>query len=393
MQTPEEIDLSVLTASGSKAAAHILDIIKAQTGMGLVGMAWVRADMWRACAVVDDIGLGLKAGDELDVDSTLCKDVMEQQIGIAFDDAHAHPVFCNHRTPKLYGFRAYISEPILLGDGTYFGNLFALDPEPKPITSEKNRAIFTACAGIIGKLLQDELLAQQQSREIQGFKETGDAREVFLAVVAHDLRNPLQSMRVAAEILLRGNEPKAAKVADRLIVSTHRMGKLIDDLVDYAKGRAGTGISADPELVEDLGATLNTVVSEFRDGNSRSTFDVMFEYGHPVRVDAPRIQQLLSNLLGNAVAYGAPETSIVVRGHLSNESLFLSVNNRGPLVASDVLAQMFNAHYQGPRSARTSMGLGLSICKQIAAAHGGTLTVVSDPETGTTFTVVLPIVH
>lgn len=390
MHTTAEVDLSVLTASSSKAANHILDIIRAQTGMGLVGMAWVRADVWRACAVIDAIGLGLKAGDELDVDSTLCKDVMESRVGIAFDDAHSHPVFRDHKTPKIYGFRAYISEPIFLSDGTYFGNLFGLDPEPKAITSEKCRAIFTACAGILGKLLEDQLRAQQQTNAIEEYQLTGEAREVFLAVVAHDLRNPLQAMNMAAQLLSRGAEPKTIKVAERLLASARRMGKLIDDLVDYAKGRAGTSISIDREPTDDLASALEAVIAEFEEAQPRHRFDSSFAFEGTLLLDVPRIQQLLSNLIGNAVSYGAPDFPITVEGFTDRDDVVITVNNLGPLVADDVLAQMFDAHYQGPRSVGTSMGLGLSICKQIAAAHGGKLTVQSLSEGGTTFTLRLP---
>lgn len=392
INTPADIDLSVLTATNSRAAHYILEIVKAQTGMGLVGMAWVRSNMWRACAVVDDMGLGMKAGDELDVDSTLCKDVMESQLGIAFDDALDHPVFHDHKTPKLYGFRAYISEPILLTDGSYFGNLFALDAEPRPITSEKNRAIFTACAGILGKLLQDQLISQQLSNEIQSFKETGNAREVFLAVVAHDLRNPLQAITMGAKMLARGDEPKAAKLGERIATSARRMSKLIDDLVDYAKGRAGNAISVAPEPTQNLAAALHTVIDEFVEAHPQHAFVASLELPAEVRVDIPRIQQLLSNLLGNAVAYGGSDFPIQITGSLEGKDIVILVNNRGPLVPDEVMAQMFDPHFQGPKSAATSMGLGLSICKQIVAAHQGSLTVLSCSDAGTTFTIRLPVV-
>jgi len=270
--------------------------------------------------------------------------------------------------------------------------LFALDSEPRHITSEKNRAIFTACAGILGKLLQDQLLSQQQSNDIQNFKETGNAREVFLAVVAHDLRNPLQAITMGAKMLTRGDEPKAAKLAERISSSARRMSKLIDDLVDYAKGRAGNEISVVTEPTETLSAALQAVISEFVEAHPRHEFIASLQLHEAVCVDTPRIQQLLSNLLGNAVAYGAPDFPIKIAGSLEGKDVVILVNNRGPLVPDEVISQMFHAYYQGPTSAATSMGLGLSICKQIVEAHNGSLTVISRPDSGTTFTVRLPVV-
>ncbi len=170
------------------------------------------------------------------------------------------------------------------------------------------------------------------------------------------------------------------------------MSKLIDDLVDYAKGRAGNAISVAPEPTQNLAAALHTVIDEFVEAHPQHAFVASLELPAEVRVDIPRIQQLLSNLLGNAVAYGGSDFPIQITGSLEEKAIVILVNNRGPLVPAEVMAQMFDPHFQGPKSAATSMGLGLSICKQIVAAHQGSLTVLSCSDAGTTFTIRLPVV-
>lgn len=209
-----ELDHGVLAVSQTKATRHILEIIRSQTGMRVVGLAWVREDCWRACAVLDDVGMGLKAGDELDVDTTLCKDVMRGGAAIMFNDAHADPVFREHQTPKLYNFRAYASVPVFLQGGRYFGNLFALDPEPRDASSDRSQATFAACANMLGKLIDDEVENQRTQERLRAADDVGAAREHFLAVVAHDLRNPLQTIKSASALLVRGADP--AKVGKRL---------------------------------------------------------------------------------------------------------------------------------------------------------------------------------
>lgn len=390
MPTEHELDRGVFAVSQAKATRHILEIIRSQTGMRVVGVAWVHSQGWRACAVLDEVGMGLKAGDELDVDTTLCKDVMETGFFIAFNDACAHPKYHDHPTPKTYNFRAYSSFPILLAGGKYFGNLFALDPEPREAASERSRATFVACAGMLGKIVDDELDSQRTREDLQSAQTVGAAREEFLAVVAHDLRNPLQVMRSVSDMLIRGAAPE--KVGSKLKASAERMTRLIDDLVDFTKGRAGSEISVQLESVEDLTDRLETVVEEFRLAYSDRELRAALRFDTAVLCDAARIQQLVSNLLGNALAHGAADAPVVVEGFIQGGAVTISVTNSGEVIPEAVIGRMFDAYFQGPTSRGRSMGLGLSICRQIMIAHGGDLRATSNDETGTRFFATFPVV-
>lgn len=388
MKPDHELDHGVLAVSQTRATKHILEIIRSQTGMRVVGLAWVREDHWRACAVLDDVGMGLKAGDELDVDTTLCKDVMREGKAIVFNDAHADPVLREHPTPKLYNFRAYSSFPVLLYGGRYFGNLFALDPEPRDASSDKSQATFAACANMLGKLIDDEIENQRTQERLRAAEDVGTAREHFLAVVAHDLRNPLQTIKAASALLTRGADP--AKVGRRLSASAVRMTRLIDDLVDFTKGRAGSLITVQRTPHADLAESMEAVVDEFRDSHVDREFRSSLQFDGVVVCDVLRLQQLLSNLLGNAVAYGRKDSPVVVEGYRKSERIIVSVANWGDIIPQDTVARMFDPYFQGPASAGTSMGLGLSICTQIAKAHGGTLSVISNAESGTRFELSFP---
>jgi signal transduction histidine kinase len=391
MADGDDADRSLNAILNIQAIQPILEIVQAQTGMGFVAIAWVTRDRWKACAVLDRIGMGIAVGDELDADTTICKDVFDTREGIAFDDASTHPVYSRHRTPCIYGFRAYASYPIVLGDGKHFGNLCAIDSEPRDATSAKARAVIESCAAIVGRLLDGEAASSTTRRELADARLTGGAREQFLAVVAHDLRNPLSTMHTAAEVLLRGAEPKAARMGHRLKASAQRMTRLIDDLVDYAKGRAGSAITVVREPHADLSLVLEAVVDEARDANPGHAFTSVLEFEGTVVCDTARLQQLLSNLLGNAVAYGDRASRIVVEGYVSQGRAHLLVTNAGDVVPEDVLERVFEAFYRGVSEGGTSMGLGLSICMQIAQAHDGQLLATSSVEEGTRFALDFPV--
>ncbi len=374
-----------------KAAPSILKIVRAQTGMRFVTVAWVTESRWRACAVLDELGLGVRVGDELDVDTTICKDVLATHAAVAFDDAQVHPVYATHRTPRIYGFRSYVSQPIILADGTHFGNLCALDAEVRDATSPKAQAVIESCAAILAKLLDDEADAYRTQRALDDATSTGGAREQFLAVVAHDLRNPLSTMHTAAEIMLRGAEPKAARIGIRLKASAQRMTRLIDDLVDFSKGRAGSAITVVMAAHTDLSELLEAVVDEARDAHPALRFVSSIALGGSVLCDAPRLQQLLSNLLGNAVAYGDNTSPVEVKASIDHGRACVTVTNAGEVIPGDVLDRVFDAFYRGTSSGSTSMGLGLSICAQIAKAHGGHLTAESSRASGTRFELRFPV--
>lgn len=113
----------------------ILKLLRDQTDLRFVGIARVTPERWLTCAVLDDVGLGLKVGDELDVTTTLCRAQLSGPHTIAIDDARVHQLYGDHPAPRLYGFRSHVSVPICLADGSYFGSLCGLDPEPRLVAN------------------------------------------------------------------------------------------------------------------------------------------------------------------------------------------------------------------------------------------------------------------
>ena len=126
----EEIAKDILAIRRIDAVPALLRVLCESTGMGFAAVARVTEGNWTACAVQDDIQFGLKPGGQLDIETTLCNEVRESRTPVVIERASTDPRYCTHHTPRIYSIESYISVPIILPNGHYFGNLCAIDPRP-----------------------------------------------------------------------------------------------------------------------------------------------------------------------------------------------------------------------------------------------------------------------
>lgn len=227
-------------------------------------------------------------------------------------------------------------------------------------------------------------------RRLTDEKATAELREQFIAVLGHDLRNPLASI-IGATRLLRRDSPgeKSLRVLDIVETSVDRMAGLIDDVMDFARGRLGSGVSVQRETAP-LEPVLCQVISELEIDQPSRIFECDFDLEDPVSFDAGRIAQLVSNLLGNAVAHGDPRTPVRVAASTGDGWLTLSVRNAGAPIPPAAMERLFQPFFRGDvRDSRQGLGLGLHIAAEIAKAHGGHLSVRSDTAE-TCFTLMMP---
>lgn len=374
------------------AVPAILRLICKNTGMGFAAVARVTERSWTACAVQDEVNFGLMAGGQLELHTTLCFESRAARATIVIDNFGTDPVYHGHHTARLYKLGSYISVPIILPDGNYFGNLCAIDPNPAEVANPRTLSMFEGFADLIAMQLVTEGRHEAAQTALIHERETASLREQFIAVLGHDLRNPLSAVSATAELLsLRKSEPDLVKIGQRLKSSTLRMARLIDDVMDFARGRLGSGIGVSIDQVDDLAAALRAVVAEVREANPLRLLADDIAINTPVRCDRTRVQQLLSNLLGNAVTHGAAAFPVRVQARIERAELVLTVINGGNEIAADVLSKVFEPYWR-PATSKPGggLGLGLYICKQIVAAHGGTLEVRSSAQEGTCFVARLP---
>jgi len=364
--------------------ASILEVICSSTGMGFAAIARVTEDRWIACAVNDKINFGLGVGGELKVDTTLCHEVREFQKTIAIDHVDMDPFYADHHTPKTYGLQSYISIPLVLKNGDFFGTLCAIDPKPAMVNNEKTINMFKLFAELIAFHLDSiQNLNDTQSKLIEE-KENAEIREQFIAILGHDLRNPVNAISNAVQLMLRSPlDDRNTRLAKVIQNSAVRTKGLIDNILDFASGRLGGGIKLNYENNENLEDTLNQVIIELRIGNPNTEILTDFDINSRAVGDHRRIAQLFSNLLGNAITHGEDRSPITVKAKTRSDSFELCVINKGNRISDETKKHLFKPFSRGKvHFGQEGLGLGLYISSEIALAHRGTLTVESsDAET------------
>ena len=215
-------------------------------------------------------------------------------------------------------------------------------------------------------------------------------REEFIGVVGHDLRNPLSAIRTGAQLLLKRGalDARDAAVVERVVASADRMSRMIDELLDFARGRLGGGIPIRRTLV-DLHALCTDVIEEARTAHGREIRLTLS--GRPRgQWDSDRLAQVISNLVGNAIQHSPAGSTITVTARDEQGYAVIEVNNTGAPIPHELLGRIFEPFHRGSRTESHGLGLGLYIVERIVAAHGGTIAVRSAQEAGTTFEVRLP---
>ena len=238
----------------------------------------------------------------------------------------------------------------------------------------------------IARAALEQALAEQKKSE--------ELREQLIGIVGHDLRSPLSSVIMGADLMLkRGMLHDAdAKVTARIARSAERMAKIISQLLDFTRSRLGAGMRIEPRPA-DLAEICAEVIAEAE--TTHPDHSLIFEADPDMRGvwDGERLAQVVSNLVGNAIAHGKADGAVSVLLRDQGDSVTLSVHNQGPAIPAEVLPAIFDPFRgQARRASRNSdgLGLGLFICRELVAAHRGEISVQSTEEAGTTFTVRLP---
>lgn len=390
----QEIARDVAAVARISAVPALLRLICQNTGMGFAAVARVTDGSWTACAVQDDIAFGLLPGGQLPVETTLCRESRAARLPVVFDHASQDPLYRDHHTPRLYKIESYISVPIVLPDGQYFGNLCAIDPRPRKVSDQRTLAMFTAFAQLIASQLDSEDRQRAFESALADERAVSELREQFIAVLGHDLRNPLAVVGATAQLMLRrrAEDLDLLRMGHGLQAATRRMSRLIDDVLDFARGRLGSGMGLALEDEPDLGGALREVLAEARTSHPQGVFIDDIRIGTAVRCDRARLQQLLSNLVGNAIVHGAPGQPVRVSAAVEDGWLVLAVANEGEPIAAEYLPRVFEPYWR-PATSKPGggLGLGLHICAQIAKAHGGGMQVCSSAAEGTRFEARLPL--
>ena len=388
---PDSLSSHVKEIQSMAAVPRMLETVAALTGLRFVCIAHVTANSWTACAVHDQLGFGLAPGAQLDVTTTLCEEVRENRQAVVIDCVRDSECYRDHHTPRIYCFQSYFSIPIFRPDGFYFGTLCGLDPEPAKLSEGAIVPALTLFAELVSRQLESERSLDAARTALLSERDTAELREQFIAVLGHDLRTPLSAVLSGAELLAkRHDDPLTRKVVANMRSSALRMAGLVDNVVDFTRGRMGSGLALEMALHADVDLVLEQVIDELRSVYPDSAIDSDIAPALTLYCDPQRLAQLLSNLIKNALVHGAPGHPVDVRAGIKDAGFVLEVSNAGPQLEATVIDQLFKPYWRArSRRGDDGLGLGLYIVDQIARGHGGALGVVSDGSR-TTFTFSMP---
>lgn len=226
-----------------------------------------------------------------------------------------------------------------------------------------------------------QIIKSNTEKELQAERENVILREQLIAVLGHDLRNPLGAITITIGLLGRSIKEEAQKnLLGVLKRSSYRMNELIGNVMDFARTRLGEGIVISPQEV-DLKPVLEHVVEELKFLFPNREIAVDLSLKEPIFCDSDRIAQLVSNLLANALSHGHPQSPIYFTADNASNILRISVANKGEAIPESLQAILFTPFKrEADRPSNNGLGLGLSIADQIAKAHGANLTFVSNEE-------------
>jgi len=411
--------------------SSLLNVICQTTGMGFAAVARVTEDRWVTCTTRDDIGFGLKPGDELEIKTTICNEIRQSEMAVTIDFVDEDPLFYDHHTPKQYGFQSYISVPIMRRDGSFFGTLCAIDPEPHLVSTPAVTGMFSLFADLISFHLNAIQSVQESALKLQQEKAFNDALEKqvldrtheiseknkalvklnkelesFAYISSHDLQEPLRKIQTISSIIIEKEKDnlsdKGKDYFKRMQDAAKRMQTLINDLLAYSR----TNINGGKLELTDLNILLEEVLSDLNEDLQKT--EAVIEASEMCDADIIPFQfrQLLYNLIGNSLKFASPErklqitiTSRIAPGSALNVAKLLpdnkychiSITDNGigfePKFSNKIFEVFQRLH---DRTHFEGTGIGLAIVKKIVDNHNGVITARGALNEGAQFDIYIP---
>ncbi|GAA4178433.1 GAF domain-containing sensor histidine kinase [Sphingobacterium ginsenosidimutans] len=357
------------------AVKNILNTICLYTGMDLGLVTSHNGHQWIACAVRDSLGVGVSVGQQLELHYTLGDEAHGKHAPIIIPDID----YCENEDwkRKLYakGFKSYIAFPIVDKDGLFFGTLCTIDYKPVTIDTERIAPLFELLSelisfhlGSIAKIKNTEALLGEEL-------EYSERRDTLLSVLGHDLKNPLSAVITLSQYLADKLENAKHKQTAKLIYdSSYRMKGLIDNILDFARSKLGTGIHLNKNVVQ-LDQVILQALREIQTSSLERKVFTHLGAKLTVKCDHERMAQVFSNLIGNSFRHGSAENTIVINSSIESGKFIFQIENDGNKIADSILNNLFKPFVGRKNQNEGGLGLGLYISKQIITAHKGDIHV------------------
>ena len=382
--------------------SNMLEVVCQLTGMGFAAVARVTEDKWITCSALDYLGFGLKPGDELPILSTLCNEIRDHRQPIVFDDVAKDEQYCNHHTPKTYGLQSYISYPIILKDGSFFGTLCAIDPKPNKVKNPQVMNTFALFAELLafhleslGLLERSELATRELQQKNHLLTSKNTDLDNFVYTASHDLKSPIANIESLLEVLAEAVErdelerDEINQIMDLLRKNLKRFSITIKDLTTFVEAD-NFGLTDHPEEI-NIFEVVENVKQELNEGIVSTDAAIVVFGDEKALLNIPKknFKSILTNLLSNALKYRSPERTphVIVKLEKAGNKTQLTVTDNGLGIPKNrqnevfTLFKRFHDHVEGS-------GLGLYIVKRMIDKCNGQILVNSTENQGTRFTIV-----
>ena len=344
-----------------------------------------------------EIGLGTR---EMPLDHSICRHALLEHEQMIVPDTQDDPRFsCNPLVTADGGLRFYAGAVLRTRDGVPLGTLCVLDKKPRPegLTEQQQFMLKTMAHQVMSQIELRQALAEQASLN-EALRCADQRKDEFLAMLAHELRNPLAPI-VSAATMLSNFELQPSMVqraADIIARQAGHMTSLIDDLLDVSRVTRG---KVELEFVElDLKDVMADAVEQVRPLIEKHDHRLVLEsMPAPLLVvgDRKRLVQVMTNLLSNAAKYTLDGGRIEVRMAARGALIDVAIRDDGIGMSPELIASAFDLFSQGTRGLDRSqggLGIGLALVRSLLKLHGGEVTASSDgPGCGSTFRVTLPL--
>lgn len=372
----------------------MLEVICLTTGMGFAAIARVTQDKWIACSVRDEIQFGLEPGGELTLETTICNEIRENHQAVIIDHVAEDALFRYHHTPQMYGFQSYISVPIMLKNGEFFGTLCAIDPKPALLKNPKTIGMFNLFAELISFHLQSQDLIEQSHSTIETLNrhltDTVEENRQYQYISNHNLQEPLRKIRMFGNMLVDAAEmndtDRTKEIAAKINSSAQHFTMMIKDLSDFSElNDADAAFEA-----TDLNAIVEDVCSQLRP--QMEVKDIQLHVGGLPSIPAipQQIEQVFYQLIYNAIKFARNDVQRVIK--ISSKELEnayeIRFEDNGIGIHPSQLETIFDI-FSG-NQAGGKLGVGLAYCRKIVRNHKGSISATSESGRGTTFSVIFP---
>jgi signal transduction histidine kinase len=317
---------------------------------------------------------------------TFCHYTLHSDVPLALDDVIGLAVFEDVPTVRRFGIRSYLGVPLRTAEGHNIGSLCAIDVKPHHWSEQD--------VNVLSELAHSAMREIELRRALRDLRAADQRKDLFVATMAHELRQPLAALLPAIGLLCaRASETSTKRATDVITRQVKQLQHLVDDLLDVA-GIAARKIVLHRER-SDLAQILRGAVDSLRPlAEQRAQALEIVSPVTPVWVDADsaRLHQVFSNLITNAIKYTQTGGTIDVTLAVDTPSSIVTVRDNGRGIAPEALPQIFDLFMQEGTNERAGLGIGLNLARGLVDLHGGTVEARSDGrDRGSAFTITLPL--